>query len=78
VRSLGGTIRLTSELGKGSTFQIFLPCAETTGTANSYPIHAIEESTGSSQDAVVLVVEDEDPLRRAVVKMLRKSRSGAG
>jgi nitrogen-specific signal transduction histidine kinase len=73
VRSLAGTIRLTSELGKGSTFQVLLPCAETTGTANSYPLPAIKESAGSSQDAVVLVVEDEDPLRVAVVKMLRKT-----
>jgi PAS domain S-box-containing protein len=29
VRGLGGAIRLVSELGKGTTFQILLPCAET-------------------------------------------------
>jgi two-component system cell cycle sensor histidine kinase/response regulator CckA len=33
---------------------------------------ANEESAGPLPDAVVLVVEDEDPLRRAVAKMLRQ------
>jgi signal transduction histidine kinase len=35
VRSLGGAICLTSELGKGATFQILLPCAETRVGATS-------------------------------------------
>ena len=35
VRGLGGAIRLTSELGKGTTVQILLPCAETRVGATS-------------------------------------------
>ena len=72
VRSLGGAIRVTSEPGEGSTFQVLLPCAETTSASAIQQISAIEESTDSFRHAVVLVVEDEDPLRLAVVKMLRK------
>ena len=37
------------------------------------PVSVIEESASPCRDVVVLVVEDEDPLRSAIVKMLRKS-----
>jgi PAS domain S-box-containing protein len=72
VRSLRGAIRVTSELGKGTTFQVLLPCAgvgsemlEDQGTRS-------EELAGPAQNVTVLVVEDEDHLRQAVVKMLRR------
>jgi PAS domain S-box-containing protein len=73
VRSLGGAIRLTSELGKGTTFQILLPCAEPKGGAVFHAMSTIVESAGQSQQAAVLVVEDEDVLREAVAKALRKN-----
>ena len=34
VRSLGGAIQLTSEPDRGTTFQVFLPCAKTTASAS--------------------------------------------
>jgi len=73
VRGLGGAIHVASEPAKGTTFQVFLPCAETTVDANSDPISGIGESARPSQACTVLIVEDEDPLRQAVVKMLRKT-----
>lgn len=73
VRGLGGAINLTSELGKGTTFQILLRCAETTFKPTSDAISGIEELAPPSREAAVLVVEDEYPLRRAVTKMLRKA-----
>jgi PAS domain S-box-containing protein len=73
VRSLGGAIRLTSELGKGTTFQVLLPCAETKGGETFHAMSTIAESAGQAQQAAVLVVEDEDVLREAVAKTLRRN-----
>jgi PAS domain S-box-containing protein len=73
VRGLGGTIRVTSEPGQGTTFQTLLPCAETTVGVASHAMSAIDELVSSSKQATVLIVEDEDALRRAVAKMLRNN-----
>jgi PAS domain S-box-containing protein len=71
VRGLGGAIEVTSELGKGATFQILLPRAETKGEETSHAM-PIQEFVQPSQ-AAVLVVEDENVLRQAVAKILRKN-----
>jgi PAS domain S-box-containing protein len=73
VRSLGGIIFVTSEPDKGATFQISLPIsgAATGPTNGSIPIAA--EMASAPQHGTVLLVDDEDSLRRAVGKMLRKT-----
>jgi two-component system, cell cycle sensor histidine kinase and response regulator CckA len=72
VRGLGGTIRLTSELDKGTTFRILLPSAEAKGkAANDAPPAA--EPAAKPAEAFVLIVEDENYLREAVAKVLRKT-----
>jgi two-component system cell cycle sensor histidine kinase/response regulator CckA len=73
VRGLQGTIRIASEAGRGSKFQVLLPFAETTADATSGAMSSTGESPHPSQEMTVLVVEDEEPLRQAVVKMLRKT-----
>jgi CheY-like chemotaxis protein len=73
VRSLGGRIRVKSKPGKGSKFQVLLPCTESTGAPTTASISVIKEPAGPFQDAVVLVVEDEDQLRQPLVKMLHKN-----
>ena len=73
VRSLAGAIHLTSEPEKGTTIRILLPCAETTTGASGQVISDDGEPSVPPQHGTVLVVEDEDPLRQAVVKMLRKT-----
>ena len=70
VRKLRGAIHLVSEPGKGTTFQILLPSEARVG-ATAGPIRSADEA-GLLQEATVLVVEDEDVLRQAVAKMLRK------
>jgi nitrogen-specific signal transduction histidine kinase len=73
VRGLGGAIDVASEPGKGTMFETWLPCSEITAEANSRPISRAEEAAHPSQEATVLVVEDEDSLRQATSKMLRKA-----
>jgi CheY-like chemotaxis protein len=75
VRGLGGAIRLRSELGKGSSFQILLPCAEITGEATFHSTATIAELAGPSH-AAILVVQDEDVLRQAIAKTLRMNGFG--
>src|SRR5262249_47362096 len=56
VRSLNGAIRVVSELSKGSTFQILLPCAETATRAAAGEVEGMDEAPRSSREATVLVV----------------------
>jgi PAS domain S-box-containing protein len=72
VRSLGGAIHITSEPERGTTFQILLPCADSAAHANG-PGDNWGKVVVPAQHGTVLVVEDEDPLRQAIVKMLRKT-----
>ncbi|MGA7239193.1 MAG: PAS domain-containing protein [Bryobacteraceae bacterium] len=69
IRVLGGSIHLDSELGKGATFEILLPCADT-GAGGCESMSRTEEP---APPFTILVVEDEDPLRQAASKMLRKA-----
>jgi CheY-like chemotaxis protein len=72
VRSLGGAIDLTSELDKGTTFRILLR-AETTAPAGERTESADVARAFQRRHGTILVVEDEDHLREAIVEMLRKS-----
>jgi len=72
VRTHGGTIRLDSVPCQGTTFQILLPSvgqrAEQPATSEVYA----PEPQRCRPTGTVLVVEDEETLRLAVAKMLRK------
>jgi PAS domain S-box-containing protein len=70
VRGLGGAIHVESELGKGTTFQIFL---RSTGIVSgvSGPLPCVGESR-TPQLATILIVEDDDALRVALAQILRR------
>jgi len=67
VKQLEGTIRVSSEVGKGTTFQIFLPRARMTPPAYGPAADAIAVHTG---EVTILLVEDEPILRRLAQSML--------
>jgi len=73
VRSLGGAIQLTSEPDRGTTFQVFLPCAKTAASVSGRAMSGDGGDAVPGHHGTVLVVEDEGNLRQPIVKMLRKS-----
>jgi nitrogen-specific signal transduction histidine kinase/CheY-like chemotaxis protein len=72
VRVLGGAIQLESEPGRGTTFRILLPSVGQLAPAR-LPVSSSPASEELKQAGMVLVVEDEAPLRLAIAKILHKS-----
>ncbi len=73
VRALGGAIQVASKLNHGTTFHVLLPCTESVPESAPAPVPKPGEPIELGRELTVLVVEDEDPLREAVVRMLRKT-----
>jgi CheY-like chemotaxis protein len=73
VRGLNGAIDLVSEPGRGTTFQIWLPCADTAPKPTADRISTGIASSERPKQSVVLVVEDEDILRQAAAGMLERA-----
>ncbi len=67
VRQSGGHIRVSSEIGRGTTFRIFLPRAGGAG-AGAGPQEAWEEAARGSE--TILLVEDDDAVRELAREVL--------
>ncbi len=68
---LHGTVQVSSAPGEGTAFQIFLP-SEATGASEANPASSVATETLQPVHATILVVDDEELLRQAVSKILRR------
>ncbi|MBI4660954.1 MAG: response regulator [Verrucomicrobia bacterium] len=67
VRSHGGVVHVESEVGRGTTFKVYLPAEPGASGAAGAP----QESTRTmGQGELILVVDDEEPIRTMLEKTL--------
>jgi PAS domain S-box-containing protein len=71
VKQNGGGIRVDSEIGKGSTVEIYLPCVEGQAEAEEADGAALAVASGGLE--TVLVAEDEDMVRELVCEILQRN-----
>jgi len=72
VRSHFGAIKVVSSLGQGTRFEVLLPCTDQQAQLNPDIVAQASASEAAMVTGTVLLVEDEQTLRLAVSKMLRK------
>jgi nitrogen-specific signal transduction histidine kinase/CheY-like chemotaxis protein len=71
VKQSGGYIRASSQIGRGSTFEVFLPrCAKAVAAEAAPPQ---EEAPPSGSGRLVLVIEDEESVRAMIRKVLERN-----
>jgi len=72
IRKHGGMINVASVPGQGSVFTILLPSITDPALGVSGSTPPVSDTQGDAAFGTVLVIEDEEPLRHAVSKWLRK------
>ena len=70
VQQAGGSVRVSSEVGKGTTFRIYLPRVEEAETRSA----GLAAGSGArlTRKETIMVVEDDELVRRLITMMLQK------
>ncbi len=74
VKQTGGWTHVDSKPGKGTTFEIYLPCAEETETSTALQVSQIREDIAAAPKGTetVLLVEDETGIRELACEFLQR------
>jgi PAS domain S-box-containing protein len=72
VCTLDGSIEVASEMGRGSTFVVLLPCVKHNPEPALRPLARLDAAAPQEAAGAILIVEDEELLRQPLAKMLRR------
>jgi PAS domain S-box-containing protein len=70
VKSHGGFVNFYSEVGKGSTFKVYMPASTTKAAAEVVAVEQTKLPRGKNE--LVLVVDDEEAIRHTAKKVLER------
>jgi PAS domain S-box-containing protein len=70
VKSHGGFVNFYSEVGKGSTFKVYMPASATQAAAEVVAVEQTKLPRGKNE--LVLVVDDEEAIRNTAKKVLER------
>jgi PAS domain S-box-containing protein len=68
VKQFGGDVSFHSEPGRGTTFEVYLPCEAASSKRNSMVVARAKADVGGTE--TVLILEDEEPLRKVTKRIL--------
>jgi PAS domain S-box-containing protein len=71
IQQAGGQVEVESELGRGTTFRIYLPAVELTEAEAAAPETAIRAPSSPGGHETVLLVEDDAGVREMAARILR-------
>lgn len=72
IKQSGGHVAIYSEVGNGTTVKLYLPRSTSDEARHVHPLAELPGSTKDIQDKTILVVEDDDAVRRSTVAMLEE------
>lgn len=74
LRRHGGGVRVTSELGRGTTFEVFLPIAEAKASTSPAPTPVVASPVAAPRTAAtILFVDDEEAILRMAKRVLDRA-----